>query len=758
LPFDDAEELVILQHTIPSEGVTGRNPGVHDFLDWREQQTSFEDLAAFYGATMNVSGGAGPPVRYSGSFVTPALFQLIGTRPLHGRWFREDESGTPAALVTIIGHDIWRDRFDRSPNVLGQSLRVNGTLRTIVGVMPEQFVFPLNDDLWLPLPLDPLGTPRGEGRGHFVLGRLLDSVSRTEAHAEMQAIAARLAVAYPDTNAGGGVGIDGFADEFVGNEVGGLLTTMLAAVFGVLLIACANVANLMLARTAIRTKEMAIRTALGASRSRIVSQLVAEAFVLATGGALLGVWLAQIGIRLFNNAIANLNPPFWVDVEIDLWVGAFILGLTVLSTLLCGLAPALRASRTDVNAALADGSRGASGLRMGTLSRSLVVAEVALSCGLLVATGLAVQSIANLRSLAMSFPTDDVFMARMTLPSADYPAPSDQRRFWNRLLARLQQTAGTGAVALTSGLPALGSQGARFSIEGAVYPTDRDDPVSRRAVATPGFFDVFEASALRGRLFNQTDGRDAPPVVVVNASFARRFFPGQNALGTRIRERQGGPDAPWMTIVGVVPDLWMWDVESQDEHPAGYYVPLAQQPMPSMVAVIRSKGDPLSLTPTVRDAVASLDSTLPIYDVGSLALAIDDGAWTFRIFGTLFIAFGLAALLLASIGLYGVMAFSTGQRTREIGVRMALGARRADVVGLVLAQAATQVGFGVTIGLAVAAVLSRLLAQLLFGVEPWNAGIFAGVVLILVTVGLAASFVPARRATRVDPTIALRYE
>lgn len=757
LPFDGPDELVTLQVTNLADGVSGRNPGPHDFLDWRAQQTSFEDLAAFHGGTFNVSGGDAPPRRHTGSFVTPGLFPLVGVRPMLGRSFREDEGAATAPPVTVIGHQMWRDRFGSDPEAVGRALLVNGTPTTIVGVMPERFLFPLNDELWVPLASDPAATPRGTGRGRFVLGRLRDTVSRDAAQAEMATIAARLAETYPETNAGTGVRVDRFVDLFVGNEVGGVLTTMLVAVFAVLLVACANVANLLLARAATRTREIAVRTALGASRRHVVSQVVAEALVLSAAGALLGVGLAQIGITLFNAAIGGLNPPFWLDVGLDLWVVLFALGMTGLAALFSGLAPALRASRADITDALRDEGRSATSLRMGRLSRGLVVAEIALSCGLLAATGLAIQSVANLHTLTLSFPTEDVFVAATTLPPISYPTPADQSRFWSRLETGLRPTPGATVVGLTSAVPALGSQGARFAIEGAAAPTDRNVPASRRATVTPGFFEVFDVVPLRGRLLDDSDGASGTRVVVVNDSFAHRFFPGEDALGRRLRET-GAAEAPWLTIVGIVPDLRMWDVETQDEHPAGYYVPLAQHPTATMMPVIRTAGEPVSLTAAARDVVASIDPTLPIYQAGSLAVAIEEAAWTFRIFGALFIVFGVAALALASIGLYAVVAFSTGQRTREIGLRLALGARRADVVRLVLLQGLGQVGVGVAIGLGLALALARLLAQLLFGVAPWDPGVFGAIVVTLVTVSLLASYLPARRALRVDPVIALRSE
>lgn len=757
LPFDDAERLMHLERNNLAEGIESMEVTLHDYVDWRSQHTSFEDLAAFYQGTVNVSGTEGRPTRYRGAFMTPATFRLIGVSALLGRTFREDEAAPDAQPVMLLGYRAWQDRFNGDQGIIGRTVRTNGEVTTVVGVMPEGFAFPIAEEVWVPYRRNPLEIRRGEGTTLEVFGKLKAGVSLDQAHAEFTAIAHRLALEYPETNEGVGVVIKPFVEEYVGQEARALLFTMLGAVFGVLLIACANVANLLLARAVVRTKEVAIRSALGASRGRVISQLLAEALVLCVVGAVLGIGLAQIGIGLFNDAIVDTNPPFWIDIRIDPTVVLFVLGITAAASLIAGTFPALQASRADVNTILKDESRGSSSLRMGRFSKGLVIAEMALSCGLLAAAGLMTKSIVNLKNMDYGFPADEIFTARVGLFEGDYPDAEDRLRFYDELLARLRVLPGVTAASLVTSLPTSGGNRPDFAIEGAAYATDRDYPEAQRVLITPGFFETFKVTLAQGRDFSVQDQRDNLPVALVNRSFVTRFFPDGDVIGRRIRFGRSDSEEEWRTIVGIAPDLWMTylgDTEGQE----GVYVPLAQSDANFISIAIRTPGSPMALTSQVRDAVAGINPNLPIYWAYPMNEVITNNGWHYQVFGSLFVVFGIVALFLASVGLYGVMAFSVSRRTQEVGLRMALGARAADVLRLIFRQGMTQVGAGLIIGLALAAGLARMLDIVLFEVQPWDPAVFAAIVVSLLATGVLACLVPATRATRVDPIVALRYE
>ncbi len=756
LPFEGASRLLIIKERNVTRVNAERTPSIHDFTDWRAQQRSFTDLAGFYSGTVNVAGDEGRPERFTGAFITPSAFRMVGIPAMLGRTFTDDEDRPETPLSILLGFNVWKNRFASDRAIVGRTIRVNGQAATVIGVMPEGFKFPLQQDLWLPLRLDPLKLKRGEGQSVEVFGRLRPGVSADQAALEFTAIGRRLAEQYPETNKDLGTLIQPFTTEFIGKEPRALLFTMLGAVFAVLLIACSNVANLLLARAAVRTKEVAIRTALGASRWRVVSQLLAEAFVLSAVGAMLGLGIAALGVRLFNNAIADTQPPFWIDIRVDSVVLAFVFGVTLLASLIAGILPALQATGANVNEVLKDESRGSSSFRLGRFSKGLVVAEIALSCGLLVAAGLMIKSVVKLKTFDYGVTTDDVFTARVGLFEAAYPDSLKRQLFWTGLVQRLQDQPGVRGVALTSRLPALGTGTENLAIEGKAYAADRDYPEARSAVITPDYFQTFGASVAEGRAFGAGDDGTGLPVAIVNRSFAARFYPGASAIGRRFRTGRADSRAPWRTIVGVVPDLSMNGTDSATFQ--GFYVPLAQSDARFISIAIRAQGDPMALAPVVRSTVAAIDPDLPIYFVQTERQAIDQNTWFYDVFGTLFMIFWFVALFLATVGVYGVMSFAVSRRTQEVGVRMALGAGSRDVIGLFLRQGAYQVGTGVLIGLGLAVLLARGLRIILFRVEPTDPVMFAGITLVLVATGLLACFVPARRATRVDPMVALRYE
>ncbi|HXV61022.1 MAG TPA: ABC transporter permease [Vicinamibacteria bacterium] len=759
LPLEDPEELIHLYSNRPGQGIEFLPVSVHDFTDWREQQTSFEDIAAYYAETVNIAGTEGRPIRYLGAYVSARLFDVLRVQPVLGRTFRAEEDHPSTAPVLILSYRAWQDRFEGDPDVIGKTVRANSLPTTIVGVMPEKFGFPGQMDAWLPLRIDPLAYSRGsgpalEGTTIEALGRLKPGVTIAQARAEMNGIARRLETEHPETNEGVGVDLRSLTDWYVGEQARAMLVIMLGAVFGVLLIACANVANLLLTRTLQRAKEVAVRTALGASRIRTVSQLLAETFLLAVPGALLGLGIAQFGIHRFNLGLVNTEPPYWLEVKLDPAVALFVLGLVLFSTFLAGIMPAFRASRASVGEILNDEARGSSSFRLGRLSRALVVGEVAVSCGLLVAAGLMIRTVVNLSTTDFGFDPENVFTARLGLFEADYPTEEDQQQFYDQLTERLESRTGIVSAALTSNLPLTGGPRQELSVEGMAYATDQDHPVSRRIVITPGYFETFGVEPIHGREFTLADGPGSVPVAIVNENFVARYLEDEVPVGSRIR--LGGDDTPWRTIVGVVPDLYLGGtVDTQHD---GVYIPLSQNVIRFMSLVVRTEREPMSFTSMIRDEIESLDATLPIYWVRSMDENLALGTWFYRAFGSLFMAFGAAAVALATVGLYGVMAFSTSNRTREVGVRVALGASRKDVLILVLRQGVVQLIAGLAMGLLLALALARGLTNLLFQVEPWDPVVFGAVGLALALAGFAACLLPARRACAVGPIRALRYE
>jgi putative ABC transport system permease protein len=755
LPFDEQEELLHLQRIRLTESRERLGVSIHDFTDWREQQKVFDDLAAYYSSSINVAGTDGLPERYDGAFVTANTFEMLGAQPILGRGFRPGEDLASAEPVIIFGYEVWENRYQSDPSLIGRTVRANGVTMTVIGVMPEGFGFPQLHNVWIPLRMDPLSLERGQGRLLHVIGRLKDGAGLEQASAEMAGIAHRLGEAYPETNRDMGTYVQPYIHRYMPYEQRAGLVTMLASVFGVLLIACVNVANLLLARTVVRGKEIAVRAALGARRVRLISQMLVETFVISLFGAAAGLGVAYLGLELFNRAIVDNPPPFWMEFRVDPTAMVFVLILALVATVLSGVAPALRASGTQMGDALKDESRGSSSLKLGGFSKTLVVAEIAVSCALLVTSGFMIISIVELAGREFPFSTRDIFKANVALFESDYPDEESRRVFFDDLYRRLERIPGAESASIASNLPGLGGAISPFAMESVAYTTDDDHPRSRWATVTPSFTTTFGIDVLEGRGFLSSDGPDAPKVAVVNESFARKFFPDVTPLGKRIR--RGSPDTgSWMTIVGVVPDVMTtgWHME---ESPEGFYVPLAQSPSQFANIAVRTAGPPLAVTTAVREAVMAADPNLPIYRTNTLAETIKNSTWYIDVFGSLFAVFGLASLLLAGTGLYGVMAFDVSRRIPEFGLRMSLGAGKIDLIRLILKQGSFQLGIGLTAGLALGWGLSVLVEGLFYGVHSGDPTTYIAIASVMALVGVAACLIPARQAIRVEPASALRY-
>ncbi len=758
LPFENGERLLTVGWVDRELDSDVLGVPAHDYYDWVATQSSYDQLAAYYEGTVNVRW-IDAPERFDGAFVTSNFFSTLGVQPQAGRVFREEEDDFGSPATVVLSHRIWADRFGSDPAVLGQVVTVNGEPAEIIGVMPDGFRFPNVQEIWVPLRRDVLGVPRGEGFPLTVFGTLAEGVTRDAAMLELSGIMSRLALEYPDTNERMVTpAMLPFPERFIGPEGKALLYSMLATVSLVLLIACANVANLLLARAAVRTREVGIRTAIGASRARVIRQMVLEAFAIAAVAALLGTGVAWLGTEYFARAIVVSNPPFWMVFRLDAPVLVFIVLGAMVAALVAGGIPALKASGADVSSVLKDESRGSSSLRIGRLSRVLVVGQIAMSLGLLVAAGLMTKSIATLRNYDYPFETDAVFTARVGLFEADFPDSVSRHAFYRDVEARLREIPEVRFAALGTVLPGLGSGGGFIAIEGATYAQDGDYPRAESGQVSPGYFATVGAEVLRGREFDLQDDADAMPVAIVNQSFGDRHFPAGNALGARFREGNASSTQPWRTIVGVVPDLHMQGMSDTRSDQSGYYVPIAQGDARFMSLLARGPADPMSLSAAVRSAVASVHPDTPLYFVQTLQSRIDEETWVFNIFGTLFLAFGGVALFLASIGLYGVMAFTVARRTPEVGIRLALGATRGQVLSLVMRQGLGQVALGLLLGSGVAALASRGLALVLFQVSPYDPIVFSGIAFVLASTGALATLIPASRASKADPANALRYD
>ena len=759
LPFPAAERIVAVVGTNPSQNQPQQPISVQDLAIWKNRQTSFEKFGAYGFSPVNLSTEEGRPERFSSGLLTVEAFETLGLQPLLGRGFREGDDRPGAEPVVILGHDLWRDRYASSPDVIGKTIRASGVQRTVIGVMPAKFAFPIREALWTPLVIDSNAPRDGTSPFYQVIARLKPDVSIEQAKIQAVTIAAQLEQEFPSTNRGRGADVIPYSRTILGPEIYGLLYTMLGAGIGVLLIACVNVSNLLVARASLRRREVAVRMALGAGRRRVVRQHLTEVLVLAAAGGIIGIVLSIFGMRWFVQALSVNPPPFWITFELDYRVMLFVLGLIVVASLFAGTLPAMHAARVSAGAALKDDSRSSTSARLGRFSSGLVVVELAVSCGLLIAAGLMIKSVVRLKTVEMPFAIENILTARVDLPRTAYPDAPASIRFFEQLLPRLQAVPGVEAATLSDGLPAAGNGTIPVQIEGKAYAQDSDYPLAREGIVTAGYFETFQTPLLSGREFRTADTATNQPVAVINQSFARAHFPNFDPVGHQMRRIRPNGKEPWLTIVGVVPDLIMEGIGNNNASPVGYYIPIAQSDVANGVRIaVRTRGEPSALTPLVRSAVVSLDPDLAIYEVSPLRRVIERQTWFYTVFGTFFMAFGFCALFLAAAGLYGVMSFAVTQRTREMGVRSALGAKGTQLILLVMRKSIVQLAIGLALGLVLAGLASGPLQPVLYHVDPHDAVVFSGVLITLAIASLIASFLPARRVTKIDPVLALAAE
>jgi predicted permease len=755
LPFKEPARLVFLDENNKRHGFDRLGIAYPDYLDWREQNTVFEDIG-MYGHTAPTITGRDQPERLIGAEVSASLFALLGVQPAIGRHFTSEEDQPGAEPVTLISHGLWQRRFGGDTNVLGQAVTLDGRSHTVVGIMPPKFAFPETGELWTPLVVRNLESQRST-HTYAGLARLKPGVTIRQARAEMTEIARRIAAAHPDTHTDVGIVLGPVRDIWVA-EASTVVWLLLGAVSFVLAIACANVVNLLLARALSRRKEFAVRTALGASHWRILRQLLAESLLLSLAAALVGLWLSIWGV----DAVVVCVPteiPFWMRFTVDGRVLAFTLAAALVTGVLLGLAPAWGAAQPDLNETLKESARSATGSRtLLRLRTALVVAEVALAVVLLSGAGLAITSLLRVQRVNPGFNPEQVMVFDLALPPQKYPDANRQVTFYGRLRERLAAVPGVKASAGISHLPLSGRNwGSAYTIEGQEATRSADVQIGNTRVITPGYFRTLEVPLLAGRDFTDADTAGSPDVIIIDATLARRFFANRDPLGQRIKF--GGPDstAPWMTIVGVAGEVKHYGLD-QNIRP-GYYLPYAQHARPSLTMTVRtSVADPASVAAALRRAVHELDPDRPVTQLRTMQEVVSRSFWEQSLASWLLGLFSAIGITLAAVGIYSVLAYSVAQRTHELGIRMALGARPTDVLKLVVRQGMGAVGLGLLMGLAANIGVLRLLASQLYEISPLDLPTYAAAALLILGVALAACYFPARRATRVNPVVALRYE
>ncbi len=727
-----------------------------DFEDYRAQAKSFDGMALVHGVGLVLSDAGGFPENINGNENSAEVFKLVGVRPIIGRDFTTADETAGAPPVAILNYGFWERRYGKDPAVIGRVVRMNDALTTIIGVMPEGFSFPQNVEVWVPLVKTAEVVQKREKRDTwFAFGPLAKGATFETARAEIEAIGRQQANAYPLTNRDFRPVVGHFHEFFIGPNAIMIYGSMWGAVGFVLLIACANLANLLLARAIGRTREISVRIALGSGRWRIIRQLLIESLMLSGLGGLLGWWIAKWGVRSYQLAMASKSSWLILDYDMDHRVLGYLIAISIGTGILFGLAPALRLSRLDVNTALKDGGRGSTAGGGGKhLAGILVSGEMALAVVLLAGAGVMIRSFLKIHNANLGVNADNLLVAHVDLPPARYSLPEARISFFERVQTRVQSIPGMESIAIADDLP---SWGRRRPFEVAGNPVDDvRRPMLPMLSIGPNYFRTMQASLLAGREFTDADGVSGVPVALVNQRFASTYWPGEDPVGKRLRFFKGTTPEEWLTVVGTVSNIMQDDTTRQIFKPV-VYVPYRQKPGGGMWVLARTHASQANLISAFRHEVLTVDPQLPVYGPMTL-LGRLEVYWDSRFYGGLFLIFAALALLLASVGLYAVIAHSVNQRTQELGIRMAIGATAHDIVGLVFRQGMMPLGIGLIIGLAASVAVNQVLKSMLVNVSPSDPITLTVTSGVLVLSALLGCWIPARRAMRVDPVVALRHE
>jgi putative ABC transport system permease protein len=753
LDYPDPARIVLIRETqlpqFPEFSVSPPN-----YLDWRKQTRSYEYLAAYSGAGVNLTG-EGEPQRLIGVKATAHYFDVYGVKPVLGRMLLPEEDAPGKNHVVVLSYPFWQRVFGGTRDIVGRAIQLNGEPYTVVGVAPTGFGQTSKVDVWMPMAFKPEETANDNRGSHYinVAGRLKPGVTVAQAKAELDLLATQLAQQYPDSNKGWGIFMMPMQDYSV-RDVKPVLYTLLGAVGCVLLIACANIANLLLARATARHREISIRAALGAGRGRLIRQLLTESVVLSVCGGLAGILLARWGLTALL-ALAPSTLPRIGEIRLDKGVLIFSLGLSVLTGLVFGIAPAWLAARADVNEALKQGTRGSTeGGARGRLRSALVVIEVVFALMLLGGAGLLARSFMQLANVDPGFNPDNATLLRLSLPQKKYALPEQQNAFADALLERVKVLPGVQAAGVTHSMPLVSDYVLGFNIEGRPAIAPSDLPSTNYYTVTPDYFKAMGIRLIRGRVFTPQDDAKAPRVAIINETLARQHFPNEDPIGKRINITNG-PDT-WREIVGIVGDIKQYGVDKATS--AQSYEPFAQVPFTSVNLVVRTNGSPAALLGALRPTVYAIDKDQPIGIIRPLEEIMADSIARQRFAMTLLSVFSAVALVIAAVGIYGVMAYNVVQRTGEFGIRMALGAQQSDVMRLVLTQGGKLIGLGLLIGLAATLAASRAMGSMLFNTSAYDPLTLGTITVVLAVVALVACFFPANRATKVNPIEALRSE
>jgi predicted permease len=764
MPFPNPEQLVVML----TRDVRGRQLGVslNDFDDWRSSTRTLSGMSIIFSGSFNVSDEGRIPEQYPGAYVSANYYKMIGITPLLGRDFGPEDDVPGGPPVVMLSNAVWQQRYGGDRGVLGTTIRLNGITATVIGVMPQGLGFPQSEQIWLPMSQFPpaLRQQPRQARNYFVIGRLANGLTLEQARAELNAIGGALATKYPDTNKELAPYPDPLQGLIIGRQLRLLFWTLLGAVGFVLLIACSNVANLLLARAARRTGEMSVRVAIGASRWQVIRQLLTESVLLAFVAGALGLLLSVAGIRWFDSETQNVGRPFWMVFAMDWRTFGFLFGICIITGVLFGLAPAIHVSRTNVNETLKEGGRsGSTGIRARRWASGLIVAQLALTLVLLAGAGFMMRSFFEMYNREIGIDTSQVLTMQMILPVRKYPTTESRTTFMERAEERLSSAADIEAVSTATNLPGGGGGSRPLEFAGRTDVAENERPSVTSLSVGSRYFDAIGARVLQGRAFNQSDGLPGRETAIVNKRLVDMYFKGQNPIDAQVRFAATGPSQPvsaWLTVVGVAANVRQRIDNQSNEADPIVYIPHRQNPTLTngMVLIARTRAGTSRAGQTLREEMRAVDPDMALFNIRTLDEVMSQQRFLHRVFGTMFSLFAVIALILAAVGLYAVTAYAVTQHTREIGVRVVLGAAPSQVIALFLRRGAVQLGIGLVLGVAGAFGVGRLLQAFLVQTSPRDPLTLVSIIALLTIVAIVACIVPARRATRLDPLQALRHE